>query len=75
MCFIDVCLFAGEFWREDFLDDETFEADLEEQLQKIQPLYKLLHAYVRKQLRKDFGDHIKPDGPIPANILGELIFA
>lgn len=77
-----VCLFvhisigfndAGELWRENYeIENGNFQQQLEEQLKKIQPLYKLLHAYVRKRLRQFYGsDKIQADGPIPASILGK----
>lgn len=66
---------TGELWRENYEVDD-FEQQLEEQLQKIQPLYKLLHAYVRRKLRAVYGpERILEDGPIPAHILGEFIFS
>lgn len=55
---------------------DDFEEQLEQQLQKIQPLYQLLHAYVRKKLRGVYGpERILEDGPIPAHILGEFAFS
>lgn len=39
---------------------------------QILPLYKQLYTYVRRRLVQYYGvRRIKPDGPIPAHILGE----
>ena len=65
---------AGALWRSNYdmpPDELTKEADrLWEQLR---PLYESLHAYVRGQLRKKYGDEIVPaHGPIPAHMLGNI---
>jgi hypothetical protein len=37
----------------------------------VKPLYLQLHAYVRRELRKKYGeDIVSKDGPIPAHLLG-----
>jgi peptidyl-dipeptidase A len=65
---------AGALWRSNYdmpPDDLTKETDrLWEQLR---PLYESLHAYVRGQLRKKYGNEILPaHGPIPAHLLGNI---
>ncbi len=65
---------AGALWRSNYdmpPDELTKEADrLWEQLR---PLYESLHAYVRGQLRKKYGNEIVPaHGPIPAHMLGNI---
>ncbi len=65
---------AGALWRSNYdmpPDDLTKETDrLWEQLR---PLYESLHAYVRGQLRKKYGNEIVPShGPIPAHLLGNI---
>jgi peptidyl-dipeptidase A len=65
---------AGALWRSNYdmaPDELTKEADrLWEQLR---PLYESLHAYVRGQLRKKYGNEIVPArGPIPAHLLGNI---
>lgn len=42
-------------------------------LAQIMPLYTELHAYVRAKLIEVYGDHIDPEGPLPAHLLGRLI--
>ncbi|KAG7234632.1 hypothetical protein INR49_004157 [Caranx melampygus] len=38
----------------------------------ILPLYKELHAYVRAKLMKLYPEHIDPEGPLPAHLLGDM---
>lgn len=41
--------------------------------QELKPLYLQLHAYVRRELRKKYGeDIVSKDGPIPAHLLGNM---
>lgn len=45
---------------------------MEDMYQTLKPLYENLHAYVRRQLKKEYGDKVFPkSGHIPANILGK----
>ena len=61
---------TGEYWR-DVYETETFEDDLRALLEELSPLYKLLHAYVRKQLIKQYGaENFPTSGHIPAHLLG-----
>ncbi|KAF8795126.1 Angiotensin-converting enzyme-like protein [Argiope bruennichi] len=63
---------AGELWREAY-ESETFEEEVEELLQTIRPFYEQLHAYVRRKMMQQYPDiGIKPDGPIPAHLLGNM---
>lgn len=49
-----------------------FESELTILWSQVLPLYKHLFTYVRRQLVNYYGTHrIKPDGPIPAHILGD----
>ncbi|XP_042898194.1 angiotensin-converting enzyme-like [Parasteatoda tepidariorum] len=42
-------------------------------LETLKPLYRELHAYVRRKLIEKYSEsYIKPDGPIPAHLLGNL---
>ena len=45
---------TGAYWRNVY-ETPTFEKDLEDLLDQLKPLYELLHAYVRKQLVKVYG--------------------
>jgi len=59
-------------WRAVY-ETESFQADLETLLVDLQPLYRLLHAYVRKQLKKTYGTENFPrSGHIPAHLLGNI---
>ncbi|XP_050305397.1 angiotensin-converting enzyme-like isoform X2 [Anthonomus grandis grandis] len=50
-----------------------FQDELVETFRKILPLYKELFAYVRSRLYKKYGPEVvRPDGPLPAHILGNL---
>jgi hypothetical protein len=60
----------GDYWRSHY-DSPTFEADLEDLLVQLQPLYQNLHTYVRSKLRKLYGeDKFPASGHIPAHLLG-----
>lgn len=49
-----------------------FEDVVEELWKKVEPVYKQLHAYVRRKLIENYPDKdILPDGPIPAHLLGK----
>ncbi|UYV61424.1 ACE [Cordylochernes scorpioides] len=62
----------GELWREPF-ESLTFEDDMAEQWEIIRPFYLEMHAYVRMKLVKFYGEKVvKPDGPIPAHLLGNM---
>lgn len=63
---------AGELWREEFESDNITE-ELNQLWQTIKPFYEQLHAYVRRKLINVYSEkHIKPDGPIPAHLLGNM---
>uniref|UniRef100_A0A6J0TXI6 Angiotensin-converting enzyme n=1 Tax=Pogona vitticeps TaxID=103695 RepID=A0A6J0TXI6_9SAUR len=62
----------GAFWRS-LYETPTFEDDLENIWQQLQPLYFNLHAYVRRALYKKYGaELINLKGPIPAHLLGNM---
>ena len=62
---------TGEYWRSVY-ETPTFQTDLENLLDELKPLYSLLHAYVRKQLMKQYGaENFPRSGHIPAHLLGE----
>lgn len=63
---------AGEMWREEF-ETENIIDELNELWLTIKPFYEQLHAYVRRKLIAVYSEsHIKPDGPIPAHLLGNM---
>ncbi|KAI4807922.1 hypothetical protein KUCAC02_027695, partial [Chaenocephalus aceratus] len=52
---------------------ETFEQDIEKLYRTIEPLYKNLHAFVRRQLYNQYGPkYINLKGPIPAHLMGNM---
>lgn len=62
-------------WIDDFEMDD-FEEQIHHLYLQILPLYKQLHAYVRRRLSNNYnqGDNtaIESDGLLPAHILGNL---
>ena len=65
---------TGVIWRSGYdMTPEEFSADLERLWTQVQPLYRELHAYVRKKLIARYGTVAeRPDGMIPANLLGNI---
>lgn len=62
----------GAYWRR-WYETPTFQQDLENLLNQIQPLYENLHAYVRKKLKEVYDsdiDKFPKSGHIPAHLLG-----
>lgn len=58
------------YWMKDYEVDD-FPEQIENLWQQLKPLYLQLHAYVRRELRKKYGeDIVSKDGPIPAHLLG-----
>ncbi|XP_075230868.1 angiotensin-converting enzyme-like isoform X2 [Lycorma delicatula] len=54
-------------------EDEGFSQQLSETWSLLSPLYRQLHAYVRRKLADYYGPRkVRPDGPIPAHILGNM---
>jgi peptidyl-dipeptidase A len=54
-------------------EDANFKGKLENLWISIEPIYKQLHAYVRRKLVSYYGTRrVRADGPIPAHLLGWL---
>ncbi|XP_068083930.1 angiotensin-converting enzyme [Anabrus simplex] len=63
---------AGEQMRAVY-EDNQFEDQLNEVWASLAPLYRKLHAYVRKRLLEHYGSQkVRPDGPLPAHLLGNM---
>ncbi|XP_029383471.1 angiotensin-converting enzyme isoform X1 [Echeneis naucrates] len=63
---------TGADWRS-WYETATFEQDLEDLYRTVAPLYKQLHAFVRRQLYNQYGPkYINLKGPIPAHLLGNM---
>lgn len=66
---------GGEFWRSSYDDSPNFEDTLIELWATVAPLYRQLHAYVRRKLVERYGEErVRSDGPIPAHLLGKSVF-
>lgn len=54
-------------------EDGDFKYELESTWKKLEPLYKELFTYVRRKLLIRYGINvIRPEGPIPAHLLGDI---
>lgn len=63
---------AGEQMRAVYEDPDFF-FTVQDLWTKIQPLYKNLFTFVRRGLYLKYGDEVmRPDGPIPAHLLGNM---
>nr|XP_026490653.1 angiotensin-converting enzyme-like [Vanessa tameamea] len=63
---------AGDQMRSAY-EDPSFRASVEEIFNQVAPLYKQLFTYVRRKLVLRYGvTSVRPDGPIPAHLLGNM---
>lgn len=54
-------------------EDSDFKYEMESTWKKLEPLYKELFTYVRRKLLIRYGTNaIRPEGPIPAHLLGDI---
>ncbi|XP_054706990.1 angiotensin-converting enzyme-like [Uloborus diversus] len=52
---------------------KNMEDDFERLWEQVKPLFKQIHAFTRRRLIQQYGSkYIRPDGPIPAHILGHM---
>ncbi|HKV64454.1 MAG TPA: M2 family metallopeptidase [Candidatus Acidoferrum sp.] len=65
---------AGALWRSNYdMPPDALAKEADRLWEQLRPLYESLHAYVRGQLRKKYGNEIVPaHGPIPAHLLGNI---
>jgi peptidyl-dipeptidase A len=65
---------TGAMWRSNYdMTPEQFSAEVERLWRQVEPFYVSLHTYVRKQLIKKYGKIAeRPDGMIPAHLLGNM---
>jgi peptidyl-dipeptidase A len=65
---------TGAMWRSNYdMTPEQFSAELERLWRQVEPFYVSLHTYVRRQLIKKYGKIAeRPDGMIPAHLLGNM---
>jgi len=65
---------VGALWRSNYdMPPDDFAKEEDRLWEQLKPLYLSLHAYVRGQLRKKYGNELVPaNGPIPAHLLGNI---
>ena len=65
---------TGALWRSQYdMPPDEFQADIERLWTQVEPLYRELHTYVRRKLTEKYGDAARrPDGMIPADLLGNV---
>jgi len=65
---------AGALWRSNYdMPPDELAKEADRLWDQLRPLYESLHAYVRGQLGKKYGNELVPaNGPIPAHLLGNL---
>ncbi|XP_050072369.1 angiotensin-converting enzyme-like [Anopheles maculipalpis] len=63
---------GAEYWLSAY-EDDTFEEQVDAVIEELRPLYEQIHANVRHQLRKYYGDEVVSEkGPIPMHLLGNM---
>jgi peptidyl-dipeptidase A len=65
---------TGAMWRSNYdMTPEQFSAEMERLWRQVEPFYVSLHTYVRRQLIRKYGKAAeRPDGLIPAHLLGNM---
>lgn len=65
---------VGALWRSNYdMPPDAFAKEEDRLWDQLRPLYESLHAYVRGQLRKKYGNDLVPErGPVPAHLLGNI---
>src|SRR5438309_7846846 len=65
---------AGALWRSNYdMPPDALAKEADRLWEQLRPLYLSLHAYVRGQLAKKYGNALVPErGPIPAHLLGNI---
>src|ERR1700691_5075363 len=65
---------TGAMWRAKYdMAPDDFAREMDRLWEQVRPLYVSLHAYVRWKLQEKYGKALVPDdGPIPAQLLGNL---
>lgn len=62
----------GDQWRQKY-ETKDLETKVKQLYQQIEPLYRQLHAYVRRRLYKIYGPSvIDLQGPLPAHLVGDM---
>ena len=65
---------TGAMWRSKYdMEPEAFSREVDRLWSEVEPLYRSLHAFVRRCLREHYGeDRVSSGGPIPAHLLGNM---
>ena len=64
---------SGAMWRAKYdMTPDAFAAEVDRLWEQMKPLYVSLHAYVRSKLHEKYGDLVPTNGPIPADLLGNM---
>jgi peptidyl-dipeptidase A len=64
---------TGAMWRSKYdMPPADFAKELDRLWEQVRPFYVSLHAYVRWKLREKYGDRVPANGPIPADLLGNM---
>ncbi len=65
---------TGAMWRSKYdMDPVAFAHEVDRLWSEVEPLYRALHAYVRRRLLEHYGeDLVPPRGPIPIHLLGDM---
>ena len=65
---------TGAMWRSKYdMDPDAFAREVDRLWSEVEPLYRSLHAFVRRCLRQRYGeDRVSAGGPIPAHLLGNM---
>jgi peptidyl-dipeptidase A len=63
---------TGAMWRSGYdMPPDEFSAEMERLWQQVRPLYLSLYTFVRARLSQHYGPQlVPPDGPIPADLVG-----
>ncbi|HEY1198983.1 MAG TPA: M2 family metallopeptidase [Thermoplasmata archaeon] len=65
---------TGAMWRSKYdMEPAAFSREVDRLWSEVEPLYRALHAYVRRRLREHYGeDRVPAQGPIPMHLLGNM---
>jgi len=65
---------TGAMWRSKYdMEPDAFATEVDRLWSEVEPLYRSLHAFVRRKLLEHYGHDRVPDtGPIPAHLLGNM---
>ena len=64
---------TGAMWRSKYdMPADDFSKELDRLWDQVRPLYLSLHAYVRTRLHQKYGSLVPENGPIPADLLGNI---